>query len=589
MPRDMSYEVERLNALKALNLLNTPPAESFDRITRMAAQIFGLPIAAVSLTDADRQWFKSRVGVDHQEIPRELAPCGEVADSCGPLVIRDFQADAKYRDSVLGQSGVRFYAGAPLTTSDGYTLGAMCVLGTEPRDITEQETKALSDLAAMVMAQIELQHAFGRVDASTGLSNRNQMVEDIEDAARDQPGGERVAVFIDLLPVEQLSDSLRVLGPSFADDLAASASRLLKDSFRDTKLYHIDHTHFGLVLNTLSPEEIYGTAECIRATLVNSHGRDAVSLPFRPAIGMAPFRLGVTTAKDVLRTARSAAQDARDLQRPVAIYSDDQDEAHRRRFKLVADMPNAIAAPDQLRLVFQPRLDFKSGACVGAEALLRWVHPELGSVPPAEFIPIIEKAGLARAVTDWVLDAALSHIAAWNAEGRRLQISINISASNLDEEDFSERVVRRVQQSGTPPGSMELEVTESALIRNGDRALAHLNVLRFAGVNIAVDDFGTGYSSLAYLKRIPAHIVKIDRSFVQEMERAEKDLLLVTSMIGMLQGLGFRVVAEGIETAEAYRLLAQAGCDEAQGYYLAKPLEFAAFERWLSEAQKARA
>ncbi|WIJ23819.1 GAF domain-containing protein [Devosia sp. RR2S18] len=107
----MSYEVERLNALKALNLLNTPPAESFDRITRMAAQIFGLPIAAVSLTDADRQWFKSRVGVDHQEIPRELAPCGEVADSCGPLVIRDFQADAKYRDSVLGQSGVRFYAG----------------------------------------------------------------------------------------------------------------------------------------------------------------------------------------------------------------------------------------------------------------------------------------------------------------------------------------------------------------------------------------------------------------------------------------------------------------------------------------------
>lgn len=209
--------------------------------------------------------------------------------------------------------------------------------------------------------------------------------------------------------------------------------------------------------------------------------------------------------------------------------------------------------------------------------------------PPAEFIPIIEKAGLARAVTDWVLDAALSHIAAWNAEGVRLQISINISASNLDEEDFSERVLRRVQRSGTPPGSMELEVTESALIRNGDRPLAHLNVLRSAGVNIAVDDFGTGYSSLAYLKRIPAHIVKIDRSFVQEMERAEKDLLLVTSMIGMLQGLGFRVVAEGIETAEAYRLLAKAGCDEAQGYYLAKPLEFAAFENWLSEAQKARA
>src|SRR5690554_3025273 len=120
----MPYETDRLNALRSLDLLDTPPSESFDRITRMAAQIFNLPIAAVSLSDSDRQWFKSRVGVDHWQIPRDLAPCGEVSDSCGFVAIRDFQADEKYRNSHLGQSGVRFYAGAPLTTSDGYTLGA---------------------------------------------------------------------------------------------------------------------------------------------------------------------------------------------------------------------------------------------------------------------------------------------------------------------------------------------------------------------------------------------------------------------------------------------------------------------------------
>lgn len=159
----MDYEEKRLHALTSLNLLDTPPSESFDRITRMAAQIFQLPIAAVSLTDIDRQWFKSKVGVDHGAIPRTKAPCAQVADNCKLVVIEDFERDERYCDSLLGISGIRFYAGAPLTTRDGYTLGALCVLGTEPRKITEAESSALQDLASMVMSQIELQHPPARL------------------------------------------------------------------------------------------------------------------------------------------------------------------------------------------------------------------------------------------------------------------------------------------------------------------------------------------------------------------------------------------------------------------------------------------
>jgi GAF domain-containing protein len=178
-------EDARLDALYQLKLLDTSASESFDRITRMASQIFGLPIAAVSLTDRDRQWFKSRVGVDHRSVPRDKAPCAKVAETNELLVVEDLLSDPYYADSVLSRAGTRFYAGAPLVTSDGYGLGALCVLGTEPRKASGTELAALTDLAAMVMAQIELQHAFGRIDPVSGLPTRNQFCDDLADMARD--------------------------------------------------------------------------------------------------------------------------------------------------------------------------------------------------------------------------------------------------------------------------------------------------------------------------------------------------------------------------------------------------------------------
>ncbi len=581
----MTYEIRRLDALRALNLLDTPTSESFDRITRMAAQLFNLPIAAVSLTDTDRQWFKSRVGVDHWQIPRELAPCGEVSDSCDTVIVEDLLADGKYKNSVLAKSGVRFYAGAPLTTRDGYTLGAMCVLGTEPRDVSEQEKGALQDLAAMVMAQIELQHAFGRIDPSTGLSNRNQMEDDITDAARDYPGEERVAVLVDLLPVQQLSDALRVIGPAFVEEMGRNAAQRLRDALPECKLYQVDSTHFGLVLATAEPTELYRFAQIVRSSLLGTSEDKSSCLAFRPVLGMAPFKLGSMLARDVLRIVRSATQDARDHDKPVAVYSDGEDQNHKRRFQLLGDMQAALASSDQLRLVFQPRVDLPSGQCVGAEALIRWQHPTLGAIAPAEFIPIIEQAGFARSLTDWVLDTALRQIAVWQSEGCGLTVSVNVSAQNLDEDDFATRVLQKVRDAQIRPQSLELEVTESALIQNGPHALNQLVTLKNAGIKIAVDDFGTGYSSLAYLQRLPAHCIKIDRAFIIPLRSTGPEHQLVASMTKMLHDLGFRVVAEGIETPAAYEILKGLGCDEAQGYFLAKPLPINEFEPWLRKGE----
>jgi GAF domain-containing protein len=248
-PNCLSREAERLDVLRKLNLLDTPPSEAFDRITRMAAQLFQLPVAAVSLTDTDRQWFKSRVGVDHDRLPRMKAPCAQVTDESAMVVIHDLQADAEYRDSPLAASGARFYAGAPLMTNDGYCLGAMCVVGSEPRQVSEAERASLRDMAAMVMAQIELQHALGRVDPLSGLPNRNQFIDDFGDLTLDRPHGEeRVAALINLASPEQLSNAMRAMGASYLDEIVGEAVRMLRASVgRSSTVYHITATEFAFM------------------------------------------------------------------------------------------------------------------------------------------------------------------------------------------------------------------------------------------------------------------------------------------------------------------------------------------------------
>jgi EAL domain-containing protein (putative c-di-GMP-specific phosphodiesterase class I)/GGDEF domain-containing protein len=575
-------EAARLAALRNLSILDTAPSESFDRITRMASQIFGLPIAAVSLTDADRQWFKSRVGVEHWEIPRERAPCGEVADLTNTVIIRDFKESECYRDSFLGVSGVRFYAGAPLVTRDGYGLGALCVLGTEPREVSEQEIKSLEDLAAMVMAQIELQHAFGRIDPASGLPNRNQFIDDLDDMARDRSGQSACVVVIDLMGGTEFSDVMRVVGPVFIDELVVSASRVMRQVLGNaSRLYQTGVTQFAYITASAEESLVLDEAILLRASLIDTSRRADAPITTVPSLGITPFVLGPTVPRDVLRRAHGAAYDARNSDIGIGVYNSSLDEAHSRRFTLLKDIRTALRSQDQLWLAYQPRIDLRSGVCAGVEALLRWNHPDLGSVSPAEFMPLVEKSALARDVTEWVLQKAIAQAVAWRAEGLNLLMAVNISGVNLDEEDFAERLIARVSAAGLPFSAIEIELTESAVPENGKAALAQLERINAAGITIAIDDFGTGYSSLSYLERIPAHVVKIDRSFMAALGGDVPAGTLVSAMISLAHDLGYRVVAEGIETEEVYAFLADKGCDEAQGFLMSRPLAPGDLMVWL--------
>ncbi|MGU3392372.1 sensor domain-containing phosphodiesterase [Sphingomonas sp. M1A8_2b] len=582
-------EKARLDALYQLKLLDTPPSESFDRITRMASQIFGLPVAAVSLTDQDRQWFKSRVGIDHDTIVREKAPCSEVAESTSPLVIEDFLEDAFYADSPLSLAGTRFYAGAPLVTSDGYGLGSLCVLGTEPRKASESEMAALTDLAAMVMAQIELQHAFGRIDSVSGMPNRNQFREDLIDLTRDHHGEQRLVVVVDLARDDQINRILRAMGATRVDELIREAAQSLRKALDPSRIaYHVGAAQFAF-LGPLGVEQDVYMAD-LQASFAKIRESSSLRFVTNVAIGVRSFTLGHASAGDVLRAAASAAQDARSADGAIALYSPENDIAHRRQYMLLEDFGTALEAGDQLRLVFQPRIELATRRCIGVEALLRWRHPELGEISPAEFIPIIEHTSLARPTTQWVLDAALDQIVDWTAAGITVAVSVNISAANLQEPDLIERIQMALLRRNLRPNQLEIELTESAIMDHPDQAMAMLAQLAATDISLAIDDFGTGHSSLAYLQRLPAQVVKIDQAFVRNLTvPAGADFVLVETMIGLAQRLGYRVVAEGVETEDAASVLAQIGCEEAQGFLFGRPMEPSNFVQWMSAVQSADA
>ncbi|OLP62486.1 diguanylate phosphodiesterase [Xaviernesmea oryzae] len=573
----MDLEQKRLHALRSLNLLDTAESESFDRITRMASQIFQLPIAAISLTDHDRQWFKSKVGVEHDRIPREKAPCAEVTDSRDLLIIEDFAEDSFYCDSVLGLSGVRFYAGAPLVTRAGHCLGALCVLGPEPRSATAAEIAALKDLSSLVMSQIELEHAFGRVDPTSGLPNRLQFTDDLTDLARQRPEEERVLVALDLAQPDQLERLSAVIGPSASDDLVQEAARSLTAFLGPAiRVYHVSPAQFvylapaGAKTSTYQPELL----RLLQNELVSAELHYAIT----PVGVTTAFKPGLSLPADCLRSLSSAVRETRASERPIGTYSNSHDIDYQRKFRLLNDFSAALSASDQLRIVLQPRLDLHSQELLSAEVLLRWRHPELGDISPAEFVPIVENSALAWPMTQWVLTTALDLLKTWKAAGKKIKLSVNFSASNL-KGDIVDSVLVALAVRGLDYSDLEIELTESTLMQNSTQVLEKLDRLVGSGVALAIDDFGTGYSSLSYLQRLPVSVVKIDRSFIMALRDGARERTLVQSMIKLSHEMGYRVVAEGIETGEAADMLRAMGCDEGQGYYYARPLEIGDFER----------
>jgi EAL domain-containing protein (putative c-di-GMP-specific phosphodiesterase class I) len=239
---------------------------------------------------------------------------------------------------------------------------------------------------------------------------------------------------------------------------------------------------------------------------------------------------------------------------------------------------------NQFQLFYQPQLDIKSGKLVGAEALIRWFHPEFGMVSPAHFIPVAEASGLIVAIGDWVLQEACREVARWRDAGMSNPVvAVNLSALQFARGNIEQTVSNAVADAGILPQMLELELTESIMIRNTERVLATVKRLKQKGFVFTIDDFGTGYSSLQYLKRFEVDKLKIDQSFVRDIIDDEDDAAIVRAIVQIAKGLGLKTIAEGVETAEIMGLLQQYQCDEVQGYYLARPMSASQFMTYLQQ------
>jgi EAL domain-containing protein (putative c-di-GMP-specific phosphodiesterase class I)/GGDEF domain-containing protein len=577
-------EQARLNALRDLNLLDSPPSESYDRLTRLASKLLDAPVSTISLTDADRQWFKSRVGVDLVEIPRAQAPCSYAIGQNDVFVVPDLLEDSRFADSPLAQAGIRFYAGAPLFTRSGHGLGTLCVVDAKVRDLSEDERQVLSDLARMVMSQVELQNMIGRVDATTGVANQHQMFEDIEDMARRDPSGRCTGILLDLVSARQSGQGQRVLGSDYSEALMRGAFERIRPRLGNTaRLYHVGTTRCVVVLTPEFGGDETAMQNDLRALLSDPIHCNGIPIQPSPIIGNYAFVCGEVAPRDVLRRLFNAVEDAEGAENHEAAYSAAHDLKAARSFLLLNDFKAALEANDQLSLAYQPRVDMKTGRCAGVEALIRWTHPTLGPIPPMDFIPAVEQTALVRPLTDWVVNEALAQIRRWSASGIELKVSINVSALNLDETGFSARLLAAIEASGVSPTALELEFTESAVARDSGRVVDQLQTVRDAGLDVAIDDFGTGYSNLSYLQELPATVLKIDRAFVFGLEDSPRNQRLVQTIIKMAHDLRYSVVAEGIESQAAYDILAAWGCDEGQGYLMAKPMPAQQLTRWLAE------
>ncbi|KAA2236035.1 putative bifunctional diguanylate cyclase/phosphodiesterase [Salinarimonas soli] len=566
-------EAARLNALRDLRLLDTPPSDAFDRLTRLASQLLGAPVSTISLTDGDRQWFKSKVGVDITEIPREQAPCSYAIEGEDIFVVPDLAADDRFRGSPLVEAGIRFYAGAPLFTRAGYGVGTICVVDDKPRDLDDAQKRVLRDLGGMVMSQIELQNMIGRVDPASGLPNQYQLFEDLEDLGRAMPGEAAALVLLELMSPVQAGHMARVLGASQVEEIVTGAMPVVRGAVGNAaRIYHVGPQRCAVLLEGMLDERRAALPDALRRALAMPIPCGGLPVSLDPAVGAYEFAAGEVDPRDVLRRLLIAVADARVGTSRRARYDARLEASATRRFTLLNDFAAALEARDQLALVYQPRYGLATGRRIGVEALLRWTHPTLGPVSPAEFIPLVEQTAMARPLMDWVARAAFRQARDWQRAGLDLAVSVNASARNLDEDDFARRLLDRAAEAGVDPARIEVEFTESALAEDHAQVVAQMTALRAAGVRIAIDDFGTGYSNLSYIQSLPVSSIKIDRSFVLDLEASTKSRTLVQTMITMAHDLGYEVVAEGIETEGARDLLTAWGCDEGQGYLMSRPV-----------------
>jgi diguanylate cyclase len=417
-------------------------------------------------------------------------------------------------------------------------------------------------------------------DELTGLPNRRHLYERLAEQM-DAPGVADgfALLLLDLNRFKEVND---VLGHHSGDHLLCQVAERFAREVRDEDLLaRLGGDEFAvLVSGRTGPEAGLELARRLNLALNREFLLSGVPVHVEASIGIARYPQDGRDATALLRCADAAMYAAKALSSELELFDGERDDHSPTRLKRLGELRQALDR-EELVLHYQPKLRLGTGRIVGLEALVRWMHPEQGLLPPGEFVPLAEQTGLIKPLTSFVLRSALHQLAAWRQAGHELSIAVNVAERSLLDPEFPTEVAELLEATGVPPARLELEITEGTIMADPERAAAVLRRLDELGVALSLDDFGTGYSSLSRLRELPISEIKIDRSFAARIETDERDVAIMRSTIELGHNLGCSVVAEGLETAAALDRVAALGCDTGQGFHIARPLDAQAITSWL--------
>ncbi|MCG8673541.1 MAG: EAL domain-containing protein [Pseudomonadales bacterium] len=541
-------------------------------------------------------------------VPQSLAML-----AVGPILIRK------------GIKEARYYTLAWITLVIGTTLAALNKFGLIPRNVITEHGLVIGSAIEAVLLSIALADRFNREREQRYVAQKEKFEEAkerqrIEEAMMHQsmhspltklPNrvllssklDELIARYTDdnfsfalaLVHLKRFHEINKTLGHQNADELLTLMAQRLRTLTQDLSqvitiedtpqesehVANVEGVTFAVLLRANDRDATDMNIETLSRQIIEPLEHKGMSLDVGVSLGIAFYPDHGNTTSSLLRHAHIAIDMAEHKENQIAIYSKEMNPYSARRLTLMGELRKAIDE-NSLELYFQPQVNLTTNDVYGVEALLRWNHPTHGFIPPDEFIPLAESTGLIKSLTQWVANRAIQYGAELKALGHDICVSINISALNLQEKSFDIAIKDLLQRHQLESDRLLLEVTETSVMQDTARCFSMMEKLHSIGVKLSVDDFGTGHSSLAYIKKLPVEEIKIDRSFVMEMDKNQDDEVIVKTTINMCHSLGYKVVAEGVESLEICGTLKRLGCDYIQGYYISKPQNGEDLKTWLS-------
>ncbi|PKO88558.1 MAG: phospholipase [Betaproteobacteria bacterium HGW-Betaproteobacteria-12] len=610
----MSYAERALKTLSAGNrvlLRAVDEASLLQEMCRVIVQLGGYRMAWVGRVEQDAEksirplahygfeaGFLEQAHFTWADDGADHGPTAQAVRTGKPAIVQDIATltspDLPVPISEPLQRGYAAVAAFPLSV-DGRVIGNLSIFAGEPDAFDQRETELLGEMAedlafGIATLRIRARHRAAEatirrmayVDALTGLANRTALQEQL-DAAIDLAHRQHQSLAVLLVKVGRFQEISDTLGYQEGNALLVEMAGRLQGLLPKQRIARVGEDEFALILAAVGAEAATQTARQITRNVCQPVNLAGLAIDAHAHVGMALYPGHGSTADELLRGAKIAAVQARQGDGYYAIYHGAADQESRRRLTLMSDLRRAID-DNELQLYCQPKVGIAAGNICGAEALVRWIHPEHGAIATGQFVALAERAGLMMPLTRWVLETAFRQSHSWHEAGIDCPLAVNLSAQDLRDPQLIERIAGLFATWAMPPRLIQFELTESALMEDPAGALETLLRLKELGVELFIDDFGTGYSSLSYLQKLPVDALKIDQSFVGSMLSNVGSAVIVRSTIELGHNLGLGVVAEGVESEALWNRLQLLGCDTAQGYFVSQPVPAEGLPAWLGKA-----